>query len=139
MQGTIARGTHGRKLHRATPTCGLPATQLLRVRVPRSLRRCGCGKWCVAAAAAGDGARAVARPDRKLADARPEEEARSGRALRPGVEKGSVALIVGTSIGSGILAVPQRTAPAVSSVPTNSSSAVITECPAKHFSWQSMA
>jgi amino acid permease len=27
---------------------------------------------------------------------------------------GAVALIVGTSIGSGILAVPQRTAPAVS-------------------------
>jgi hypothetical protein len=52
---------------------------------------------------------------------------------------GAVALIVGTSIGSGILAVPQRTAPAVSSFPTNSSSVVITGCPAKHFSWQSMA
>lgn len=134
MHGAIARGP---QIHR-TVTYARPPVLLLRVRVPRSLRRGGSvGKRWITAAAAGEGARAVARGERRLSDVRHEQAGRGKRAPRPdaaspggskrGSVAGAVALIVGTSIGSGILAVPQRTAPAVSSVPTkptNSSSCV---------------
>ena len=45
---------------------------------------------------------------------RPGAPASPSRGEKRGSVAGAVALIVGTSIGSGILAVPQRTAPAVS-------------------------
>ncbi|TVU47704.1 hypothetical protein EJB05_07311 [Eragrostis curvula] len=124
MQGTIARAAHGPKAHRLA-THVYPAV-LLRVRVPRSL--CGGrdgGKRCVTASATGDRARAVARDERGLAaDVRLEERRRAPRpdaddaadpstgGSKRGSVAGAVALIVGTSIGSGILAVPQSTAPA---------------------------
>ncbi|GJN30917.1 hypothetical protein PR202_gb19263 [Eleusine coracana subsp. coracana] len=117
MHGAIA---HGPKVHRTTYV--YPAVLLLRVRVSRSL---GCGNRCVTAAALGEGARVVARGKRgQLADDQ-RHERRPGRGRRADVDAaaspdgskrgsvaGAVALIVGTSIGSGILAVPQRTAPA---------------------------
>ncbi|GJN08440.1 hypothetical protein PR202_ga26356 [Eleusine coracana subsp. coracana] len=89
-----------------------PALLLLRVRVPRSLRGHGGGNRRVAAAAVGG--------ERGLADVRHERAGRRAyvnAAASPGGSKrgsvaGAVALIVGTSIGSGILAVPERTAPA---------------------------
>ncbi|TKV97050.1 hypothetical protein SEVIR_9G470000v4 [Setaria viridis] len=106
------------KAHRATFGC--PAARARHV--PRGLSGGGGAKWC-AAAAAGKGARDVPPG---FADARPVVAAEGTRAAGPdavaaaapprgarrGSVAGAVALIVGTSIGSGILAVPQRTAPA---------------------------
>lgn len=93
--------------------------------IPRSRSLCCPSKRC--GAAAGERARAVAvraRGRREQAPPRPEDAAgagdgtgasSAGGAKRCGSVAGAVALIVGTSIGSGILAVPQSTAPAVSS------------------------
>jgi len=123
MEGAIARGARCPKISRATFGC--PA---VRVRVPRSLCGGHLGARCSSARAMGESARDDPRP--RVARANGQGHGRS--ALRPGPgapapaspsrgEKrgsvaGAVALIVGTSIGSGILAVPQRTAPAVSSL-----------------------
>ncbi|CAD6202938.1 unnamed protein product [Miscanthus lutarioriparius] len=113
MQGAIARGAWCPKIRRTTFGC-----PEVRVRVPRSL--CGGG---------GLGARCrSARDDPRPGVVRANGQGQGRSALRPGpgapapaspsrAEKrgsvaGAVALIVGTSIGSGILAVPQRTAPA---------------------------
>ncbi|RLN41568.1 tyrosine-specific transport protein-like [Panicum miliaceum] len=109
MQGAIvARAALCPKARRATSGC--PAARARHV--PRGLSGGGGGKWCVAAAA-GERARDVPG----VADARPVAEGRHAagappRGARRGSVAGAVALIVGTSIGSGILAVPQRTAPA---------------------------
>jgi tyrosine-specific transport protein len=112
MQGGIARAALCPKARRATFGC--PAARVRHV--PRGLSGGGGGKWC-GAAAAGERARDVPG----VADARPVAEGRHAagarappRGARRGSVAGAAALIVGTSIGSGILAVPQRTAPAVS-------------------------
>ncbi|OEL13658.1 hypothetical protein BAE44_0025324 [Dichanthelium oligosanthes] len=116
MQGAIARAALSAKAHRATFGC--PAARVRHV--PRGLSGSGsggCGKWRVAAAA-GDRARDVVPG---VADARPvvakgrhpaRPDTVAAGAPRRGSVAGAVALIIGTSIGSGILAVPQRTAPA---------------------------
>ncbi|PAN50568.1 hypothetical protein PAHAL_9G528500 [Panicum hallii] len=110
MQGGIARAALCPKARRATFGC--PAARVRHV--PRGLSGGGGGKWC-GAAAAGERARDVPG----VADARPVAEGRHAagarappRGARRGSVAGAAALIVGTSIGSGILAVPQRTAPA---------------------------
>ncbi|XP_062210619.1 uncharacterized protein LOC133912073 isoform X3 [Phragmites australis] len=116
MQGAIIRAAVARcqKNHRAT-TYGRPAVP--RVRVPRSLCVGGVGKWLIAAATGdrvraadvrpgGEGRQHAPRPD-AVAETPPPS-----RGTKRGSVAGAVALIVGTSIGSGILAVPQRTAPA---------------------------
>jgi len=115
MQGAIARAALCPNARRVTFGC--PAARVRHV--PRGLSG-GGGKWCVAAAAGERG-----RDVPGVADARPVAEGRHAagagpgavappRGARRGSVAGAVALIVGTSIGSGILAVPQRTAPAVS-------------------------
>ncbi|CAN6290004.1 unnamed protein product [Urochloa humidicola] len=109
MQGSIARAAlcPSPKPRRATSGC--PASRVRHV--PRGLSVGGAsGKWRVAAAAGEKG----------VADARPAAEGRLAAGAPPsgcgprrrGSVAGAVALIVGTSIGSGILAVPQSTAPA---------------------------
>jgi hypothetical protein len=72
----------------------------------------------------GEGARDDPRPGVVRATGQERSELRPGAPApaspsrgengKRGSVAGAVALIVGTSIGSGILAVPQRTAPAVS-------------------------
>ncbi|KAF8683553.1 hypothetical protein HU200_044468 [Digitaria exilis] len=112
MQGAIARAALCPKARRATPTLGCRQARVRHL-VPRSLSSGGGGGKRRVAAAAGERARDVVsgpRP-RGVEDARSVTE--EGRhAARRGSVAGAVALIVGTSIGSGILAVPQRTAPA---------------------------
>nr|CAB3501393.1 unnamed protein product [Digitaria exilis] len=118
MQGAIARAALCPKARRATPALGCRSAPAARVgHVPRSLSSGGGGgKRRVA----GERARDVATPrSRGAEDARPvAEEGRHAAAGAPplaarrGSVAGAVALIVGTSVGSGILAVPQRTAPA---------------------------
>ncbi|CAL4921812.1 unnamed protein product [Urochloa decumbens] len=117
MQGSIARAAlcPSPKVRRATFGC--PAARVRHV--PRSLSGGGGDKWCVAAAAD-----KRARDFAGVAGARPAAEGRHAalpdvvaaaapsRGARRGSVAGAVALIVGTSIGSGILAVPQSTAPA---------------------------
>ena len=100
MQGVIARAALCPKARRAT--FGRPAARVRHV--PRGLSG-GGGKSCVAAAAGERGRDVPGVADQAVA---PPSGARRGSVA------GAVALIVGTSIGSGILAVPQRTAPAVS-------------------------
>lgn len=121
MQGIvrISRAYCPAKLHHHVPySC--PAA-----RVSRSL--CYGSKQC--GTATGERARAVAV--RRSAGTRaggpgtgeeehapapqPDAVVASSGGTKRGSVAGAVALIVGTSIGSGILAVPQRTAPAVSS------------------------
>ncbi|KAG0551890.1 hypothetical protein BDA96_01G462100 [Sorghum bicolor] len=115
MQGAIARGARCPKISRATFGC--PA---VRVRVPRSLcgGHLGARARCSSARAMGESARDDPRPGvvRARSALRPgpgaPAPASPSRGEKRGSVAGAVALIVGTSIGSGILAVPQRTAPA---------------------------
>ncbi|KAL6907558.1 hypothetical protein ACP4OV_002597 [Aristida adscensionis] len=120
MQGTVARCLARRA------TYGCPAA---RPRAPGS-HLGGGGRWSAAAAAAtGDRARAVAAAAARGGDEDPRRPGSTHRAhvaaaegpgagtpppggTKRGSVAGAAALIVGTSIGSGILAVPQRTAPA---------------------------
>ncbi|CAL4921799.1 unnamed protein product [Urochloa decumbens] len=116
MQGSIARASlcPYPKARRATFGCPVARAR----HVPRrslSAAAGSGGKWCVPAAA---GKRARERDvPTGLAGALPAAEGRHAAAAPPsgarrGSVAGAVALIVGTSIGSGILAVPQSTAPA---------------------------
>uniref|UniRef100_A0ACD5TW42 Uncharacterized protein n=1 Tax=Avena sativa TaxID=4498 RepID=A0ACD5TW42_AVESA len=123
MQGVVIRRAHcPAKLYRHHIPSSCPAA----ARVSRSLRyRAGGLERC--SAAAGRRARSVAvratggpgTGDDEQAAPPPRQDvvvdagggASSGGAKR-GTVAGAVALIVGTSIGSGILAVPQSTAPA---------------------------
>lgn len=115
MQGVVIRRAHycPAKLHRHVPSsCPAP-----RVSTSFSYRR---GSRC--GVAPGERARAVAvraRGGPRIGDGEPAASPRQDLvgASTPGGAKGgsvagAVALIVGTSIGSGILAVPQSTAPA---------------------------
>uniref|UniRef100_A0ACD5XE47 Uncharacterized protein n=1 Tax=Avena sativa TaxID=4498 RepID=A0ACD5XE47_AVESA len=125
MQGVVIRRARcPAKLYRRHIPSSCPAA----ARVSRSLRyRVGGVERC-SAAAAGERARSVAvratggpgtGDDDEQAAPPPRQDvvvdagggASSGGAKR-GTVAGAVALIVGTSIGSGILAVPQSTAPA---------------------------
>ncbi|CAL4938561.1 unnamed protein product [Urochloa decumbens] len=114
MQGSIARAALCPYPKARRATFGCPAARVRRVpRRSLSAGGGGGGKWCVTAAV-GERARDVPTG---VADARPADEGRlAARAPPSGARRGSVAgavaLIVGTSIGSGILAVPQSTAPA---------------------------
>ncbi|KAL6649601.1 hypothetical protein ACP70R_013825 [Stipagrostis hirtigluma subsp. patula] len=122
MQGAVARAAF---VHRGKYGCQAAP----RVLAPRSLSGGGGGgRWSTTAAATGERARAVAavaRGEPRPGDVPTEGEAMHGhvaaaeaagappsRVEKRGSVSGAVALIVGTSIGSGILAVPQRTAPA---------------------------
>ncbi|CAL4930159.1 unnamed protein product [Urochloa decumbens] len=113
MQGSIARAALCPYPKSRRATFGCPAARVRHVpRRSLSAGGGGGGKWCVAAAA-GKRARNVAG----VAGARPAAEGRLAATAAPsggrrGSVAGAVALIVGTSIGSGILAVPQSTAPA---------------------------
>ncbi|CAN6307253.1 unnamed protein product [Urochloa humidicola] len=120
MQAAIAREALCPYPKACRATFGCPAA-LLR-HVPRGLSGVGVGgdRWGVAAAA-GERARdvaGVAAAARSGAEgrhaARQDNDAAvaPSRGARRGSVAGAVALIVGTSIGSGIRAVPQSTAPA---------------------------
>uniref|UniRef100_A0A0D9Z4T3 Uncharacterized protein n=1 Tax=Oryza glumipatula TaxID=40148 RepID=A0A0D9Z4T3_9ORYZ len=132
MQGAIARARlqhRPARFHRAPYRC-IPVTTttcLLERRVHRGGGGGGGVQWCGSSAATGERARAVSEvraAGARGGDARPppqgEGDVAAGVAEAPssggGAKRGSVvgaaALVVGTSIGSGILAVPQRTAPA---------------------------
>ncbi|KAL6644743.1 hypothetical protein ACP70R_016351 [Stipagrostis hirtigluma subsp. patula] len=99
--GVVARAAI---VHRGKYGCPAPSARVL---APRSLSGGGGGgsggRWSTTAAATGERARAVAAEGAGAPPSRGEKR---------GSVSGAVALIVGTSIGSGILAVPQRTAPA---------------------------
>uniref|UniRef100_A0A0E0CY67 Tyrosine-specific transport protein n=1 Tax=Oryza meridionalis TaxID=40149 RepID=A0A0E0CY67_9ORYZ len=130
MQGAIARARlqhRPARFHRATYRC-IPVTTTTRLLPERRVRAGGGGvQWCGSSAATGERARAVSEvraAGARGGDARPppqgdgdvaagvaEAPSSGGRAKRGSVV-GAAALVVGTSIGSGILAVPQRTAPA---------------------------
>ncbi|WVZ56279.1 hypothetical protein U9M48_006833 [Paspalum notatum var. saurae] len=105
-----ARAARCPKIRRFTSTFGCPA------RAPGSL--CGAGGvGARCSSVPGPGTGAVARDDPRPGPVRARGQGRQPAPPSRGEEKrgsvaGAVALIVGTSIGSGILAVPQRTAPA---------------------------
>jgi hypothetical protein len=130
MQGAITRARlqhRPARFHRAPYRC-IPVTTTTCL-PERRVHRGGGVQWCGSSAATGERARAVSEvraAGARGGDARPppqgEGDVAAGVAEAPssggGAKRGSVvgaaALVVGTSIGSGILAVPQRTAPAVS-------------------------
>ncbi|XP_015689835.2 tyrosine-specific transport protein-like isoform X1 [Oryza brachyantha] len=134
MQGALARALSQRAPHRCIPPTTTTATA---TRLPERRGLCGGsggtvnGERARAAAAAvvvvraAPGGARVGVGGPGVGDARPqqgEEDVGAGEAVPSsssscgGAKRGSVvgaaALVVGTSIGSGILAVPQRTAPA---------------------------
>uniref|UniRef100_A0A0E0NSL1 Uncharacterized protein n=1 Tax=Oryza rufipogon TaxID=4529 RepID=A0A0E0NSL1_ORYRU len=128
MQGAITRARlqhRPARFHRAPYRC-IPVTTTTCL-PERRVHRGGGVQWCGSSAATGERARAVSEvraAGARGGDARPppqgEGDVAAGVAEAPssggGAKRGSVvgaaALVVGTSIGSGILAVPQRTAPA---------------------------
>uniref|UniRef100_A0A0E0KBE8 Tyrosine-specific transport protein n=1 Tax=Oryza punctata TaxID=4537 RepID=A0A0E0KBE8_ORYPU len=135
MQGAIARARlHcAARFHRAPYRC-IPVTTTTRLPERRVHRGGGAGagvQWCGSSTATGERARAFSEVRAAGArgggpgvggDARPQGEGdvaagvaeapSSGGGAKRGSVLGAAALVVGTSIGSGILAVPQRTAPA---------------------------